>query len=564
MIALEHLTVRYVGRKQPALADLSLTLHPGETALLLGPSGCGKSTLALTLNGLIPHSQDVATFAGRVMVNGRDTRAAPPASLAQQVGIVFQDPEAQCVMWDVAGEVAFGPENLCLPPDEIRRRVNEALAAVGMSGWEGASAWQLSGGQKQRVALASLLALRPRVLVFDEPTAHLDPQGVREVFAAIAALKRRGDHTLLLIEHRLDELMPLIDRVIVLGAQGELVAEGAPDAVFNAHFDDLRALGVWLPQVTLLGARLGLRPLPVTLEQAEAALRARVGPAFHPTGNGHRPDLCAANGPAAIEARALSYRYGAREALREVSFVAPEGSLWAVVGSNGAGKSTLARLLAGLLPLQGGTVTIRGRDARRMGARDWSRAVGLVFQNPEHQFVAATVRDELRLSARAAGLDAGQGERRVDELLERFGLTRYANANPFTLSHGEKRRLSVATLLITDQPILLFDEPTFGQDQQNAQAIQALLASLHAEGRTIGVITHDMALAARAQRVLVMHQGRVLAQGAPESIFADADVLRRAQLALPPIGELGLRLGLRPLPLTTEAFAELARIPAYA
>lgn len=564
MIALEHLTVRYVGRKQPALADLSLTLHPGETALLLGPSGCGKSTLALTLNGLIPHSQDVATFAGRVTVNGCDTRVTPPSSLAQQVGVVFQDPEAQCVMWDVASEVAFGPENLCLPPDEIRRRVGEALAAVGMAGWEGASAWQLSGGQKQRVALASLLALRPRVLVFDEPTAHLDPQGVREVFAAIAALKRRGDHTLLLIEHRLDELMPLVDRVIVLGARGELVAEGAPDAVFNAHFDDLRALGVWLPQVTLLGARLGLRPLPVTLEQAEAALRAYVGPAFHPAGNGHRPDFRATNGPAAIEARALSYRYGAREALRGVSFAAPEGSLWAVVGSNGAGKSTLARLLAGLLPLQGGALTICGRDARRLNARDWSRAVGLVFQNPEHQFVAATVRDELRLSARAAGLDARQSERRVDELLERFGLARHANANPFTLSHGEKRRLSVATLLITDQPILLFDEPTFGQDQQNAQAIQALLASLRDEGRTVGVITHDMALAARAQHIVVMHQGRVLAQGAPESIFADADVLRRAQLALPPIGELGLRLGLRPLPLTVEAFAELAQTPAYA
>ncbi|PJF47264.1 MAG: ATP-binding cassette domain-containing protein [Chloroflexi bacterium] len=564
MIALEHLTVRYVGRRQPALADLSLTLHPGETTLLLGPSGCGKSTLALTLNGLIPHSQDVATFSGRVMVNGCDTRATPPSSLAPQVGIVFQDPEAQCVMWNVADEVAFGPENLCLPPEEIRRRVGEALAAVGMAGWEGASAWQLSGGQKQRVALASLLALRPRVIVFDEPTAHLDPQGVREVFAAIAALKQGGDHTLILIEHRLDELMPMIDRVVVLGARGELIADGAPHAVFNAHFDDLRALGVWLPQVTLLGARLGLRPLPVTLEQAELALRAYVGSAFHPIGNGHQPEFRAANGPAAIEAHALTYRYGAREALREVSFAAPEGSLWAVIGSNGAGKSTLARLLAGLLPLREGALVIRGRDARRLSARDWSRAVGLVFQNPEHQFVAATVRDELRLSARAAGLDAGRREQRVDELLERFALARYANANPFTLSHGEKRRLSVATLLITDQPILLFDEPTFGQDQQNAQAIQALLASLRAEGRTIGVITHDMALAAHAQHVLVMHQGRVLAQGAPESIFADADVLRRAQLLLPPIGELGMRLGLRPLPLTVEAFAKLAQTPAYA
>ncbi|MCS7323718.1 MAG: energy-coupling factor ABC transporter ATP-binding protein [Thermoflexales bacterium] len=568
MITLDRLTVRYVGRKQPALADLSLTIQRGETVLLLGPSGCGKSTLALTLNGLIPHSQDVAVFKGRVLVNGLDTRTTAPALLSQQVGIVFQDPEAQFVMPDVAAEVAFGLENLCLPPEVIRERISEALSMVGMAGWEHANAWTLSGGQKQRVALASLLAMRPRVLVFDEPTAHLDPQGVREVFAVIAALKRRGEHTLILIEHRLDEIMPLIDRVVVLGAQGELIADGTPQVVFNAHFETLCDLGVWIPQVTLLAAQLGLRPLPVTLEEAEQRLRTHFAHRAPAPRNGRVPvrEPSAAQTPPALEARDLSHRYGAHAVLRQLSFSAPRGSFLAVVGSNGAGKTTLAHLLTGLLPIREGHLVINDRDARTLRAQDWSRQVGLVFQNPEHQFVAPTVRDELRLSARAIGLDAKRAEQRVDEMLERFNLARYADANPFTLSHGEKRRLSVATMLITDQPILVLDEPTFGQDYQNAQAIQSLLRGLHAEGRTLIVITHDMALVAeQAQQVLVMHQGRILAHDTPAAIFAQEALVEQARLSLPPIAQLARRLGLDPLPLTVQTFVSAlteSRAPA--
>ncbi|MCS7088671.1 MAG: energy-coupling factor ABC transporter ATP-binding protein [Thermoflexales bacterium] len=568
MITLDRLTVRYVGRKQPALADLSLTIQRGETVLLLGPSGCGKSTLALTLNGLIPHSQDVAVFKGRVLVNGLDTRTTAPALLSQQVGIVFQDPEAQFVMPDVAAEVAFGLENLCLPPEVIRERISEALSMVGMAGWEHANAWTLSGGQKQRVALASLLAMRPRVLVFDEPTAHLDPQGVREVFAVIAALKRLGEHTLILIEHRLDEIMPLIDRVVVLGAQGELIADGTPQMVFNAHFEMLCALGVWIPQVTLLAAQLGLRPLPVTLEEAEQHLRTHFAHRAPAPRNGRVPvrEPSAAQTSPALEARDLSHRYGAHAVLRQLSFSAPRGSFLAVVGSNGAGKTTLAHLLTGLLPIREGHLVINDRDARTLRAQDWSRQVGLVFQNPEHQFVAPTVRDELRLSARAIGLDAKRAEQRVDEMLERFNLARYADANPFTLSHGEKRRLSVATMLITDQPILVLDEPTFGQDYQNAQAIQSLLRGLHAEGRTLIVITHDMALVAeQAQQVLVMHQGRILAHDTPAAIFAQEALVEQARLSLPPIAQLARRLGLDPLPLTVQTFVSAlteSRAPA--
>lgn len=562
MIAVERLTVRYFGRRTPALAGVDLRLNQGETVLLLGPSGCGKSTLALALNGLIPHSQDVAQFEGRVLVDGQDTRQASPAQLSQRVGIVFQDPEAQFVMLDVESEIAFGLENLCLPVDEIERRVRWALAQVNLTPLRKANVWALSGGQKQRVALAALLAMQPHTLIFDEPTAHLDPLGVREVFEIIAALKRKGQHTLILIEHRLDELMPLIDRVIALDASGALIADGSPAAVFNDHAEALAALGVWMPQVTCLALRLGLRPLPVTLEEAEARLRAqaRVRRA-EPIPRAQTPRHEAA-APTALQVRNLSYRYGEAVALDGVSLDIPRGSFTAIIGANGAGKTTLLRCLSGLIPAPPGTVFLFGEDVGRLSPFERSRRLGMVFQNPEHQFVAGTVEEELALSLRRSRLSQSEIKQRVAAMLARFKLTPYAKANPFTLSHGEKRRLSVATMLMMDQPILLLDEPTFGQDQHNAEAIIALLRELHAEGRTIVVVTHDMALVAEcATHVAVMSQGQVRFWGSARDAFAQPELLEQANLALPPLARLAQRLGLDALTLDELA---VALEPVYA
>ncbi|MCS6773114.1 MAG: ABC transporter ATP-binding protein [Anaerolineae bacterium] len=547
MIAVEQLTVRYFGRRAPSLSGVNLRFNEGETVLLLGPSGCGKSTLALTLNGLIPHSQDVAVFDGRVLVDGQDTRQTSPAQLSQRVGIVFQDPEAQFVMLDVESEVAFGLENLCLPLDEIERRVQRALAQVNLTSLRKASVWSLSGGQKQRVALAALLAMQPRTLVFDEPTAHLDPVGVREVFEMIAALKRKGQHTLVLIEHRLDELMPLIDRVVVLDAQGAVVADGAPSAVFNDHAEMLDALGVWVPQVTRLAQRLGVHPLPITLEEAERRLRGLLRPQL-PLHT--QTSLNYREAASVVRIHNLSYRYGSELALDDVSLEIPAGSFTALIGANGAGKTTLLRCIAGLLTVPEGTIALFGKDASRLSPLERARWLGMVFQNPEHQFVAATVEDELALSLRQSRLPAREVKQRVEAMLARFKLTQYAKANPFTLSHGEKRRLSVATMLMMNQPILLLDEPTFGQDQQNAEAIAALLRELHAEGRTIIVVTHDMALVAEcATHVAVMSHGQVRFWGSAREAFAQPDVLEQANLVLPPLARLARRLGIDALTL---------------
>ncbi len=549
-IEIQDLRVRYAGRKAPALDGVDLALNEGETVLLLGASGSGKSTLALTLNGLIPHSLG-CEMDGSVRVAGMDTRQTEVAGLSQRVGIVFQDPEAQFVTLKVEDEVVFGLENLCVPPGDMDGRVDRALARVGMAGHRHRRVDALSGGEKQRVALASLLAMEPRVLVFDEPTANLDPVGTREVFALISSLKERGEHTVVLIEHKLDDLMHLIDRVVALGEAGEVLADGPPRAVFRDHADALRSPGVWMPQTALLAHRMGgrglpLDPFPVTPDEAERALRRQpipkiVGAKRRRTPEG--PPGTSVNGAPAIEVRDLSYAYGDDRVLDSVSLTVPRGDFLAVVGANGAGKTTLALHLAGVLRPPRDAVFVEGRDVSRTPARDLSRRVGYVFQNPEHQFVTDSVADEVGYGLRAMGLPEAEVAERTAAMLERFGLSRYAKANPFTLSHGEKRRLSVATMLAAGQQTLILDEPTFGQDQKNAGEMMALLRELNAGGRTIVVITHDMTLVAEhARHAAVMSGGGLLFCGPTRELFARPDVLSRARLEPPPLARLAARL----------------------
>lgn len=598
IIVLDQLTVKYPGRKQPTLEALSLTLTAGETVLLLGASGSGKSTLALTLNGLIPHSVGTIT-AGRVHVGGADTQETPVGELARQVGIVFQDPEAQFVTLNVEDEILFGLENLCLPPELMAARVRAALDQVGMAAYHRHPVDRLSGGQKQRIALAALLALEPQVLVFDEPTANLDPVGTRDVFALIAEHKRRHQHTIILIEHKLDELIHLVDRVVVLGERGAILADGPPRSVFHHHAADLEAQGVWMPQVCRLAHRLAaqgitLAALPVTLEEAVAELGASSqrpessgqGPGARDQGSDRfdprnppsdpqslisnprspipdprslTPDPQSPTPDLAIYVRALSFDYGRQRILDGISLQVPGGEFLAIVGANGAGKTTLARHLMGILPPPRGTVFVNAHDVSRMTAHELVRQIGYVFQNPEHQFITESVFEEVAYGLRVQGLLEPEIATRSTSMLERFGLARYARANPFTLSHGEKRRLSVATMLAMGQDILILDEPTFGQDQRNAAAMMDLLQALHCEGRTIIMITHDMALVAEyANTVAVLNQGRLLFHGATPQAFAQPDVLEQARLTLPPLAQLGARLGRSDL-LTLEAAVAVLR-----
>lgn len=382
---------------------------------------------------------------------------------------MLQDPDSQVVLARVGDDVAFGCENLGIPRDETWRRVGEALDAVGLDLPLDHPTSKLSGGQKQRLALAGVLAMRPRMLLLDEPTANLDPEGVTEVRDAVARVLDRSGTTLVVIEHRVEVWRRLVDRVVILGADGGVIADGVPDAVLENEGVRLSAAGVWVPG----------HPPAQPVRRAPASLSAA--------------HLLRTESLAIARPGGTVLRSGLELELRR-------GEALAITGPNGAGKSTLGLTLAGLLPPADGAVVAAeelaagaGPHPIRWKSRQLLTRIGTVFQDPEHQFLAGTVREELAVGPRALKLEASVISNRVDELLQRLRLDRLANANPFTLSGGEKRRLSVATVLATRPDVLVLDEPTFGQDSRTWQELLALLAELLDEGSAAIAVTHDAA-----------------------------------------------------------------------
>jgi energy-coupling factor transport system ATP-binding protein len=441
------------------VSELDLDIEPGERVLLLGASGAGKSTLLAGLAGVLG-GDDEGDSTGTLLVDGRD-----PAEQRGRVGLVLQDPDSQVVLARVGDDVAFGPENLGVPRDEIWRRVAESLDAVGLDLPLDASTSALSGGQKQRLALAGALAMRPGLLLLDEPTANLDPDGVAEVRDAVARVAASTGATLVVVEHRVSVWLPVVDRVIVLAAGGGVLADGDPATVLARHGADLAAAGVWVPGGAVERVPRTTATSPLTLLEADGLAVGR------------RRGVPVATG---IDARVAA------------------GRALAVTGPNGAGKSTLALALAGLVaPVAGrlGATDELAEGASRSPvawrSRDLLTRIGTVFQDPEHQFLAATVRAELEVGPHALGLGTDETGRRVDRLLERLRLDHLALANPFTLSGGEKRRLSVATVLASAPRILVLDEPTFGQDARTWRELVRLLAELLDEGSAVVAVTHD-------------------------------------------------------------------------
>ncbi|ALJ22244.1 ABC transporter ATP-binding protein [Microbacterium sp. No. 7] len=564
------LAVRHDGARVDAPADASFDIAPGEVVLLLGPSGSGKSTVTLTLNGLIPHAVP-ATVRGTVSIAGMDATTTPVATLSTHVGMVFQDPDAQLVTGTLLDEVAFGPENLRLPVDEVLRRTEAALRRVGLWERRHENPDRLSGGGRQRLALACALALGSPLLVLDEPTANLDPQGIEEVYAALGELVAAGDRAVLLVEHNLDAAVAITDRVVVLDAAGRTLAAGGVDEVLRERAAELHALGVWLPVATLAALRLQRRGrrfdrLPLTPDELRAELAAAAGgfssgpqadvartPPIRRRMGASGPDSASsasdrrssgapvaappeADAPPAVEVRDLTVRRGRADVLHDVSLRVDAGEFVAVVGANGAGKTTLLQAIGGVVPVPRGAVRTAGVDPSRADRRSRAAHVGFVFQNPEHQFIAHTVFDELAHGLRLQRMPDAEVRARVDELLERFGLTGHADSHPFLLSGGQKRRLSVGTALIAGAPVLALDEPTFGQDRARADELLRLLVDLNDGGTTILIVTHDMQLVADyARRVIVVEQGRIAADAPTAEVFADDELLRRCGLRPPPL-----------------------------
>lgn len=569
------LSVTYFGSERPAIRDLDLTLARGEAVLLLGPSGSGKSTLGLTLSGLIPNSLG-ADVAGNIVLYDRDGDPVAAQALTRHVGLVFQDAESQFVLGRVGEEVAFGLENRRVAPVEMPPRIASALARAGLSVAIDMPIDWLSGGQKQRLAIASVLVTDPDLLVLDEPTANLDPAAAAALFAWLAEWREQRDRpTLLLIEHQLEAALPLLDRVIVLAPDGTLLADGTPRDVFVQHGRELVELGIWVPDVLRLALAAtdggtgavpdaGVRAadagtgvaaetgesawLPLTPAEGEAWVRTVAASAPVPADpvpvRSAASDAALTNPPAPIvTVRDLTFAYpGQPPLLRGVSLELVPGRLTALVGPNGSGKSTLASLLAGIRRPPPGTVHWQGRDLATVAQQAIAAQIGYVFQNPEHQFLTQRVLDEVAYGWQLQGVAEAERTERGLALLEHFGLKAACERSPYALSQGQKRRLSVATMVALGQQVLILDEPTFGQDMAGAAAITAELARLRAAGLALLVITHDMRLVSElADEVIVLGDGHVQFSGPPETLFANPERLAAGGLAAPPLVALWQR-----------------------
>ncbi|MDB5083155.1 MAG: cbiO [Bacilli bacterium] len=494
LVELKDVSVSFEQGSQ-VLQGIDLTLCAGESVLLLGASGCGKSTLSQVIAGLLPRSIE-ATVTGEV-------NYAPAVLQSGGVGIVFQDPEAQFCMVEVQDEVAFGLENLQMPPAEMDPIIHTSLQQFGLQVDGSATTTSLSGGMKQKLALACAFAMQPSFYLLDEPTANLDPASTQLVFEQVEELIRQGQ-TVVIIEHKFDALLPFVERVVLLDSTGRLHRTGPTLQVIAQEWEWLLEQGIVLPEAS---GRTGGDSYTQADTLASAKSSAPV---------------------AALDHGEL--RYGAKLVWQELTFTVQSGEWIAVLGENGAGKSSLLHALAGLKKLTAGSVQLSGKPLKKLSRADVSKLIAFVFQNPEHQFIYERVIDEI--SNRMVG------DRQPDpedlQLLAEFGLQNSVELSPFALSQGQKRRLSVACMLREHHRLYLLDEPTFGQDARTQLAILEKLQQLHQTQAAILMTTHDMEIVEQyATRVLVLGQGGLLFDGLPDELLRDRGLLQAANLFAP-------------------------------
>ena len=469
---------RHATRKDFALRAVDFTIRSGERVLMLGASGAGKSTMMAGLAGVLGGDEE-GEQEGSLTIDGVDAREA-----RGRVGLVLQDPDSQIILERLGDDAAFGCENLNVPREEIWQRVRESLDMVGLGGLElGRSTRHLSGGQRQRLALAGVLAMKPGLLLLDEPTANLDPEGVVEVHDAVKKVIETTGQTMVVVEHHIDVWLDLVDRVIVLGRPdadspaGAIIADGKPDEVFAQMGDVLAAGGAWVPG----------RAIP-----------------------DYRPDD-ETRGETVLSTENLSFGRGTALGTG-INLDFHAGEVTALMGPNGAGKSTMALTLAGLLKPIDGKVLIAdslkpphaGQEPINWKSKELLGRIGMVFQEPEHQFASNFVRDEVAIGPKSMGHGEDEAYQTADRMLEQMNLTRFAKANPYTLSGGEKRRLSVASMLAAAPKVLVMDEPTFGQDFSTWTEMVKLIAAIRDQGSCVIMVTHDEALvdALGARRVM--------------------------------------------------------------
>jgi len=514
LLAVQGLTFRYRDRPAPAVHDLAFEVKVGEMLLIAGASGCGKTTLIRCINGLIPRSYK-GELQGRIELLGQDTAGLSLARISQMVGTVLQDPERQILGTRVLHEVAFGLENLGLSRNEIRARVEQALEYLNITSLRDRETFHLSGGEKQKVALAGVLAMRPRVLILDEPLASLDPASAHETLDFVRRLADEG-MTVLMVEHRVEDVLRIRPDRVLFMAEGGIRFLGPAEAMTEAvDYHDVK-----LP-APLIIARSRHEPAPVPVEPVLRHLAAPGEPIVR------------------FEHASFAYEPG-RPVLHDISLDIHHGDIIAVLGPNGAGKTTLVKHAIGLLKPTEGRVLVDGRDTHALSVAQIAATLGYVFQSPSHMLFAPTVHDELAFGPRNLRHDPAQIEKEVIHALDVVNLPGRENDPPLAMSFGQQKRVSIAAVLAMRSRVLVMDEPTAGQDYRNVLDFMDAIVQMPGF-EAILFITHDVDLAViYANRVLLVSDGRLAADGEPRAVLGDAERLRRCRIVPTSLLEINL------------------------
>jgi energy-coupling factor transport system ATP-binding protein len=555
MIEIKDLWYTYPGRSEPTLKGINLIVEKGEFVLLTGPTGCGKSTLLKTLNGIIPHESG-GLFSGSVKVKGIETTNSNQMEISKEVGLVFQNPDDQIFSTTIEDEVAFGPENLCFEQKEIDRKVSEALQIVGMSNHRLDSTNSLSGGQKQRICIASMLAMTPEILAMDEPVSQMDPVGTNEVLNTVRELNRKLKTTIFLVEHRLHELAPFVDRIVIMD-DGKIVFDQPASNAFD-HLEIFYRLGLRIPESVELCHSLGIKASPLSVRGTLAVLdKEKVKENIRVPQLLRNPEK---NTIIKINSKKVSVENNASEnnasivsiqdmwsgyeknkmVLKGINLEIRKGERVAIMGTNGSGKSTLLLHLAAILKPDKGNVRIFGEDTKSKNPYSFAGKVGFVFQNPDLMLFCDSAEEEVRFGP--AQLKYSNIEERVITSLEAMSILPLRYDLPQALSRGQRLRTAVASVLSINPELILLDEPTTGQDRVN---IEQMMDFFKNNNSTLIFCTHDIEVAlSYATRILVMNEGQIIADGKGKEVIKDTETLKKASLNQPPVVEIANHLGI--------------------
>ncbi len=555
IISFKNFSFQYRAQKKPTLQDINLDIYPGERVLIAGPSGSGKSTLAACINGLNPFSNP-GECTGTLMVDGVDAPHSSIFDLAGHVGTVLQDPDGQFIGLTVGEDIAFSLENNCTPQPEMKAIVQHAAELVGIENHLGFAPHELSGGQKQRVSLAGVMVDDVKILLFDEPLANLDPATGKQAIELIDTIQKKTDTTVLIIEHRLEDVLwRNVDRIVLVN-EGRILADMRPDDLLSGSL--LAENGIREPLYLTAMRYAGIAVTPekhpahidsVVLDKADTArlhswFQAEPLPAPKPA-----PEPL-------LEVRDLCFGYNkGQHTLQNVSFSIGKGEMISIVGRNGAGKSTLSKLICGFETQDSGEIYLNGKDLKDENIRRRAKHIGYVMQNPNQMISKTMIYDEVAMALQGSGLTEEQILEKVDDTLKVCGLYPFRNWPVSALSFGQKKRVTIASVLVQDPELILLDEPTAGQDFRHYTDIMEFLQGLNTRGVTVVMITHDMHLMLEyTPRALVFCDGQLIADRSASAVLCDPELIERAALKETSLYTLANRCGIAPAEDFVERF----------